>query len=105
MQRAVAKPSNTAMAAFWTKVGTSKAEVRFSVRSATWLAADVRERLAERESGRINEDKSLVDALVFWRKKTPPKSLVNPKLEAERLRDNAALGKPATAGKTPILEK
>ena len=61
--------------------------------------------IVERESGRIKEDNSLVDALVFWRRKTPPKSLVNPKLEAERLRDNAALGKPATAGKTPIIEK
>ena len=61
--------------------------------------------IVERESGRIKEDDSLVDALVFWRKKTRPKSLVDPKLEAERLRDNAALGKPATAGKTPIVEK
>ena len=61
--------------------------------------------IVERESGRIKEDDSLVDALVFWRKKTPPKSLVEPKLEAERLRDNAALGKPATAGKTPTVEK
>ncbi len=61
--------------------------------------------IVERESGRIKEDDSLVDALVFWRKKTPPKSLVDPKLEAERLRDNAALGKPATAGKTPTVEK
>ena len=61
--------------------------------------------IVERESGRIKEDDSLVDALVFWRKKTSPKSLVDPKLEAERLRDNAALGKPATAGKTPTVEK
>ena len=61
--------------------------------------------IVERESGRIKEDDSLVDALVFWRKKTPPTSLVDPKMEAERLRDNAALGKPATAGETPIIEK
>ena len=61
--------------------------------------------IVERESGRIKEDDSLVDALVFWRMKTAPKSLVDPKLEAERLRDNAALGKPATAGKTPTVEK
>ena len=61
--------------------------------------------IVERESGRIKEDDLLVDALVFWRKKTSPKSLVDPKIEAKRLRNNAALGKPATAGKTPIVEK
>lgn len=61
--------------------------------------------IVERESGRIKEEDSLVDTLVFWRNKTPPKSLVDPKREAERLRENAALGKPATEGQTPIVEK
>lgn len=61
--------------------------------------------LVERESGRISEDDSLVDTLVFWREKPKGQTLVDPKKEAERLRGNAALGKPPTEGTTPIVEK
>ena len=61
--------------------------------------------ILQRESGRVKAEKSLVDTLVFWRDKMPAKSLVDPIKEAERLRGNAALGKPATEGETPIFEK
>ena len=61
--------------------------------------------IVERESGRVTESDSLVDTLVFWKDKTPAQTLVDPKLEAERLRGNAALGKPATTGTTPIIKK
>lgn len=59
----------------------------------------------ERESGRIKEDDSLVDSLVFWRDKTKLKTLVEPNEESKRLRDNAALGKSPTEGTTPVIEK
>lgn len=58
----------------------------------------------ERESGRVTEEDSLVDKLVFWRDKTVPKTVVDPKGESKRLRDNSALGKPATEGTTPVVE-
>lgn len=61
--------------------------------------------LVERESGRVTEDDSLVDKLVFWREKSAPKTVVDPSAESKRLRDNAAVGKPANAGDTPIIEK
>lgn len=61
--------------------------------------------VVERESGRIKEDDSLVDSLVFWRDKKKPKTLVDPKEESKRLRDNAALGKSPTEGTTPIIQK
>jgi len=61
--------------------------------------------IVERESGRVVESDSLVDTLVFWKDKAPAQTLVDPKLEAERLRGNAALGKPATTGTTPIIKK
>ena len=60
--------------------------------------------IVERESGRVVESDSLVDTLVFWKDKTPAQTLVDPRLEAERLRGNAALGKPATTGTTPIIK-
>lgn len=34
----------------------------------------------------------------------PPATLVDPKAETERLKNNAATGQPVTAGKTPIIE-
>jgi hypothetical protein len=61
--------------------------------------------VVERESGRIKEEDSLVDSLVFWRDKKNPKTLVDPKEESKRLRDNAALGKSPTEGTTPIIQK
>lgn len=57
----------------------------------------------ERESGRIKEDDSLVETLVFWRDRSPTKTVVEPSAEAKRLRDNAALGEPPTKGKTPTV--
>jgi len=59
----------------------------------------------ERESGRISEEDSLVDRLVFWRKKSKSQSLVDPGKESERLRKNAATGKNPTEGTTPITNK
>jgi hypothetical protein len=61
--------------------------------------------VVERESGRIKEDDSLVESLVFWRDKTKPKTLVEPNEESKRLRDNAALGKSPTEGTTPVIKK
>ena len=61
--------------------------------------------VVERESGRIKEDDSLVDSLVFWRDRKKPKTLVEPNEESRRLRDNAALGKSPTQGITPVIEK
>ncbi len=60
--------------------------------------------VVERESGRIKEEASLVDSLVFWRDKKKPKTLVDAKEESKRLRDNAALGKSPTEGITPIIK-
>ena len=61
--------------------------------------------LVARDSGLIIESDTLVDTLVFWKSKKPAQTLVDPRREAERLRGNAALGKPATTGTTPIIKK
>lgn len=50
----------------------------------------------DRESGRVVEDESLVDSLVFWRKDgKPTEKVIDPASESERLKRNAALGVPA----------
>src|SRR5258708_15075465 len=59
-----------------------------------------------RESAQLAAaDRSLTDRLIFWRPPPPPGTVVDPTAEQQRLRENAALGKPATEGETPIIQR
>lgn len=63
-------------------------------------------RTIDSETQRLNaESDDFIDALVFWRKKEDPGLVVDAAEEAKRLRENAALGKPVTAGETPTIER
>ncbi len=63
-------------------------------------------RTIDSETQRLNaESDDFIDALVFWRKKEEPGLVVDAAEEAKRLRENAALGKPVTAGETPTIER
>jgi len=62
--------------------------------------------VVERETLRLNaESESFIDTLVFWRDKEVPGVVVDAQSEAQRLRENAALGKEATSGETPTIER
>jgi hypothetical protein len=51
-------------------------------------------------------DKRWIDTLLFWKAPTPdPGTVVDAEKEAARLRENAALNKPATTGVTPTIKK
>ena len=41
---------------------------------------------------------------MFWRKTPPPGIVVDPEKEAQRLRENAALGQSQETGDTPIVQ-
>jgi hypothetical protein len=47
---------------------------------------------------------SFVSKLLFWQKPTPPGIVVDPQKEAQRLRENAALGESPDTGDTPIIQ-
>jgi len=47
---------------------------------------------------------SFVNKLLFWRKSAPQGIVVDPQAEAQRLRQNAALGQSPEAGDTPIIQ-
>jgi hypothetical protein len=65
--------------------------------------ADIRQELAQdRRSEQANQ--GLVDRLLFWRKPDNQAVLVDPKREAQRLRENAALGQSPESGDTPIIQ-
>ncbi len=62
--------------------------------------------LIDNETAEFNEsDKRFLDYIVFWRKQAPPGVVVDAEEEARRLRENAALGRPATEGQTPTIER
>ncbi|NKE43508.1 DUF3035 domain-containing protein [Roseomonas frigidaquae] len=58
------------------------------------------------ESLRLDRpDRSVVDRLMFWRNDaTQPGIAVDPQREAQRLRENAALGRETTEGVTPVAQ-
>ena len=65
---------------------------------------DIRRRVDE-ESLRLDRpDRSLTDRLIFWRDPPPPGTAVDPAREAERLRENAALGRDGASGQTAVAQ-
>ncbi len=65
---------------------------------------DIRRRVDE-ESLRLDApSRALTDRLIFWRDPPPPGTPVDPQREAQRLRENAALGRDADEGVTPVVQ-
>ncbi len=69
------------------------------------LDASIRETVNRESAQLASADRSLTDRLIFWRADQPPGTVVDPAAEQQRLRENAALGKPATEGETPIIQR
>lgn len=62
--------------------------------------------LVDRESTALAEaDRTFFDRLVFWQKPAEPGSVVDPQREAQRLRENQALGRSVTDGDTPTIRR
>ena len=61
----------------------------------------------DKDTAQLNEDNSggFVDSLLFWREPPPPGEAVDASREAQLLRENAALGKPASVGDTPQIQR
>jgi Protein of unknown function (DUF3035) len=62
--------------------------------------------MVDRESVALAEaDRTFLDRIVFWRKPDEPGTVVDPQREAQRLRENQALGRSVTDGDTPIIRR
>jgi hypothetical protein len=64
--------------------------------------ADIRATV-DAEAPRDRPSRSLTDRLMFWQPAGPAGTVLDPVAESRRLRENAALGQPATNGATPAL--
>lgn len=58
----------------------------------------------DEEAQRNRPSQGFFDKLRFWQKPAPPGIVVDPEKEAQRLRENAALGQSQESGDTPIIQ-
>jgi hypothetical protein len=58
----------------------------------------------DQEAKLSRNSEGFIDRMMFWRKPLPPGIVVDPQKEAQRLRENAALGQGAATGDTPIVQ-
>jgi hypothetical protein len=64
--------------------------------------ADIRQRV-DQEARADTSDDSFIDKVLYWRKSDSQKAVVDPGGEANRLRQNAALGASPVNGDTPVI--
>ncbi|MSP67020.1 MAG: DUF3035 domain-containing protein [Alphaproteobacteria bacterium] len=90
---APAAPGSAGEQALLNKVGT--AGVNPSIRV-----------MVDRETALFSkEDLALTERLMFWADWPEPGVVVDPEKEAQRLRTNAAVGRPASEGEVPIIQR
>jgi len=66
--------------------------------------ADIRNRV-DQDAAIETQSRSFTDRLMFWKSTPAPGTVVDPSREAQRLRQNAALGQPNDIGDTPIIQR
>lgn len=66
---------------------------------------DIRQLVNAETSILAEEDQSLTERLMFWSSPTAYGTVVEPVEEANRIRENQALGRTITAGNTPTIER
>jgi hypothetical protein len=86
------------------QAGLSSGEAALLSQSGPPAPADIRTKVDE-ESALDQPGESVTDWLMFWRKPGEPGVVVDPQKEAQRLRENAALGQSPGQGDTPIIQR
>ena len=66
---------------------------------------NIRQIVNQETSIYIEESKSFTDGLMFWQKKKESGTVVDAGKEAQRIRENQALGKEVTDGEVPIVQE
>lgn len=67
--------------------------------------ADIRGRVTAEQTSLNAVDTGFADRLIFWRPSPEPGTVLDPTREAQRIRENSALGQEATTGDTPIIQR
>lgn len=72
---------------------------------ATNVDPSIRDTINRETTQLVQKDKSFTDALIFWRTPNLPGTVVDPEKEAQRLRENAAIGKAPSEGDVPVIKR
>lgn len=72
---------------------------------ATNVDPDIRRKVNDEFTQLAERDSRLVDRLIFWQPEPQPGTPLDPAKEAQRLRENAATGKPLAAGEVPVIKR
>jgi hypothetical protein len=83
----------------------SSAESALLSQAGQPVGPDIRRRVDEESLKLDSPDRSLVDRLIFWKEPEKPGIALDSRRESQRLRENAALGREATEGETPIIQR
>jgi Protein of unknown function (DUF3035) len=83
----------------------SSAESALLSQAGRPVGPDIRRRVDEESLKLDSPDRSLVDRLIFWKEPEKPGIALDSRRESQRLRENAALGREATEGETPIIQR
>jgi hypothetical protein len=86
--------------------GRSDAEMAL-LRQARAGEADtsIRQTINAEATRQFEADRSFVDTILFWRRPDLPGQVIDARAENQRLRENLALGKAATEGDTPVIQR
>ncbi len=68
------------------------------------VAGGIRQQVNQEARAAVAANNTFMDKLLFWRRPQPPGIVVDPQKEAQRLRQNAALGESPEIGDTPIIQ-
>lgn len=86
--------------------GLSNGERTLLARAGADQAPDDIRQIVNQESRKLREaNESLLEDLVFWREPLPPGEVVDADAEADRIRENQALGEDVSQGETPTIER
>jgi len=87
--------------------GPSQAEISLLKQAgADKSVPNIRSVITEDLAKLADADSRFIDVLLVWQKKEPPTAVVvDARKENQRLQENSALGKPATDGATPTIQR
>jgi hypothetical protein len=86
-------------------VRPSSAEASLLAQAGRPTNPDIRNRVDEESLKLDQPSRGLTDRLIFWREPEPPGVALDTRREAQRLRENSALGKDPSDGETPIVQR
>jgi hypothetical protein len=87
------------------RAGVSPGEAALLAAAGPSAPADLRQRIDADTALLAERGRTFADRLIFWRRPEEPGTVLDPRREAQRLREAAALGRDVTEGDTPIIQR